>query len=482
MNFPVTLFRSDFKKNELFISMSQNSNSQLPYSQIQEIRVSQDDDDNSQPVQSQNWQNELQEDNIPMEEIDIDKEIEREIELENAEYNNETQSEESKEDGNTSGKYDFKGTFDRFEPRSSDTIQQQNTLKKFVERYSEIIGDPDFKSLERILLRIFYERLMMIYHFTRSYDIVYPQDALDRGTVEYLKENMDRFVEKFQKALFDSYLDIADQIPDELKVLMPEYQVEGNERVTEMNFKTLQQHLRNNAREMKSRMNQLPERFLTALLFRYMYGVCVLPFQFRESIDTLLEDGLVPYMTGEKYVNEILFMGYRRSVPENVRAEPHKIKEVIEELLNSRKKMEKLAERTVVELIKGKKAARTVNQGSTLTSLTNANMRLLNAINKRNRGELRKKYIEKRGDDDGEATRYMTEVEQFKFDETKPKKFGQQIYINIEDTINILSEALENGDERTLYSLFDIKHTLDWEKEKEKKGQSHFYFTSNYKK
>ena len=76
----------------------------------------------------------------------------------------------------------------------------------------------------------------------------------------------------------------------------------------------------------------------------------------------------------------------------------------------------------------------------------------------------------------------MTEVEQFRFDETKPKKFGQQIYINIEDTINILSEALENGDERTLYSLFDIKHTLDWEKEKEKKGQSHFYFTSNYKK
>ena len=45
MNFSVTLFRSDFKKNELFITMSQNSNSQLPYSQIQEIRVSQYDDD-----------------------------------------------------------------------------------------------------------------------------------------------------------------------------------------------------------------------------------------------------------------------------------------------------------------------------------------------------------------------------------------------------------------------------------------------------
>lgn len=466
--------------------MSQNSNSQLPYSQIQEIRVSQyDDEGNLRHNQSQNdqsEQNELQENNVPMEEIDIDKEIEREIELENAEYNNETQSEESKEDRNTSGKYDFKGAFDKFEPRSIDIIQNQNTLKQFVERYSEILGDPDFKSLERILLRIFYERLMMIYHFTRSYDIIYPQDALDQGTVEYLKENMNRFVEKFQKALFDSYLDIADQIPDDLKPLMPEYQVEGNERVTEMNFKALQEHLRNNVYEMKSRMNQLPERFLTALFFRYMYGVCVLPFWFRESIDTLLEDGLVPYMTGEKYVNQILFMGYWHTTPENARAEPKKIKEVIEELLNSRKKMEKLAERTVVELIKGKKAARTVNQGSTLTSLTNASMRLLTAINKRNGGELRRKYIEKRGDDDGEATRYMNEVEQFRFDETKPKKFRQQIYINIEDSLNMLSEAIEKEDERTLYSLLDIKHTLDWEKEKEKKGQSHFYFTSNYKK
>ena len=485
MNFPVTLFRSDLKKNELFISMSQNSNSQLPYSQIQEIRISQLDDDNSQPVQSQqsqSGQNEIQENNIPMEEIDIDKEVEREIELDNAEYNNETQSEESREDGNTSKKYDFKNAFINYQPQSSDMIQQQNTLKKFVNRYSEILGDTDFESLERILLRIFYERLMMIYHFTRSYNIIYPKNALDQGTVVYLKENMDRFVEKFQEALFNSYLDIVNQIPDDLKALMPEYQVEGNERVSEMNLKTLQEHLRNNVFEMKERMHQLPERFLTALLFRYMYGVCVLPFQFREYIDLLLTDGLVPYMTGEKYVNEILFMGYWQSVPNNVIAEPRKIKEVIEELLNSKDKMKKLAERTVVELIKGKKAARTVNQGSTLTSLTNANMRLLKAINKRNRGELRRKYIEKRGDDDGEATRYMTEVEQFRFDETKPKKFGQQIYINIEDTINILSEALENEDERTLYSLFDIKHTLDWEKEKEKKGQSHFYFTSNYKK
>lgn len=466
--------------------MSQNSNSQLPYSQIQEIRVSQiDDDGNLQHNQSQNEQseqNELQESNVPMEEIDIDKEVEREIELENAEYNNETRSEESEENRNTSGKYDFKGAFDRFEPRNIDIIQNQNTLKQFVDRYSEILGDPDFKSLERILLRIFYERLMMIYHFTRSYYIIYPQDALDQGTVLYLKDNMDRFVEKFQKALFDSYLDIANQIPDDLKPLMPEYQVEGNERVTEMNFKALQEHLRNNVFEMKSRMHQLPERFLTALFFRYMYGVCVLPFQFREYIDTLLEDGLVPYMTGEKYINQILFMGYWYSVPGNVRAEPKKIKEVIEELLKDKDKMNELARRTVVELIKGKKAARTVNQGSTLTSLTNASMRFLSAINKRNRGELKRKYIEKRGDDDGEATRYMNEVEQFRFDETKPKKFRQQIYINIEDSLNMLSEAIEKGDERTLYSLLDIKHTLDWEKEKEKKGQSHFYFTSNYKK
>ena len=466
--------------------MSQNSNSQSSYPPVQEIRVSQyDDDGNLQHNQSQNEQdeqNELQENNVPMEEIDIDKEIEREIELENAEYNNETQSEESREDRNTSGKFDFENEFIHHQPRSNDIIQNQNTLKQFVDRYSEILGDPDFKSLERILLRIFYERLMMIYHFTRSYDIIYPQDALDQGTVEYLKENMDRFVEEFQEALFDSYLDIANQIPDDLKPLMPEYQVEGNERVTEMNFKTLQEHLRNNVREMKSRMNQLPERFLTALFFRYMYGVCVLPFRFRESIDTLLEDGLVPYMTNEKYVNQILFMGYWQNVPENARAEPHKIKEVIEELLKDKDKMKELARRTVVELIKGKKAARTVNQGSTLTSLTNASMRLLTAINKRNRGELRRKYIEKRGDDDGEATRYMNEVEQFRFDETKPKKFRQQIYINIEDSLNMLSEAIEKGDERTLYSLLDIKHVLEWEKEKEKKGQSHFYFTSNYKK
>ena len=141
MNFSVTLFRSDFKKNELFITMSQNSNSQSSYPPVQEIRVSQYDDDgnllHNQSQNEQDEQNELQENNIPMEEIDIEKEVEREIELENAEYNNETQSEESKEDRNTTGKYDFKGAFDKFEPQSSDTIQQQNTLKKFVERYSD---------------------------------------------------------------------------------------------------------------------------------------------------------------------------------------------------------------------------------------------------------------------------------------------------------------------------------------------------------
>ena len=531
MNFPVTLFRSDLKKNELFISMSQNSSSQSSYPVIQEIRVSQlDSAGNSQRPQSQQTQNEqngqqivfeLNDDNTlnqlgvinsnqvestelpepidpveqveqrsieeeysnPMDEIELEKEIERELEMMNVEQNNEIYPEESRNNGNAPKEYkDYKQVFIEFAVQGNDMIQNQNTLKKFLERYNEIIGDADFESLERILLRIFYERLMLIYHFTRSYDITYPMNALDQGAVNYLMENINRFIDDFRNALFNSYLDIADHIPEDLKPLMPEYRAEGNERLTELNFKTLQEYLRNNVCDMKDRMNQLPERFLTALFFRYMYGVCVLPIQFRESIDLLLTDILVPYVTGEKYVNEILFMGYWQSVPENVVPEPQKIKEVIEKLLNSKQKMTELARRTIVELIKAKKSAKTVNQGNTLTSLTNANMRLLNAINKRNGGELKRQYIEKRGDDDGEATRYMNEVERFKFEETKPKKFGQQIYINIENSLNMLSEAIENGDERTLYSLLDIKHILEWEKEKEKKGQSHFYFKPNYKK
>ena len=501
-------FSSDFKKMNYLYYMEEDPNSQLPYSEIEEIRVSQiDDSDDIQYIQSQQSSNNQNQQHLVFEvnqnntlnqlgvinsnqtemdeidEVDIDKEIEREreieneIELENMEIN-ETKTMDVE---NSSEEYDYKKAFLSIKPRRNDMIQNQNILEKFLTRYIKIIDDDDFKSLELILLKIFYDQLIAIYgsNININYNITYPQNALNRETVNYLLGNMKNFIKEFKEALFNSYLEMIGDLSDE-RMLMSDYQIEGSEKHTEMNFKTLQNHLKTNMPEMKRKMEQLPERFLTALFFRYMYGICVLPVQFRENINQLMTNKLVPYTSHEKYVNEILFDGYWSSIPKQGIAEPYKIKEVIEELLDSEDKMKELAKRTVIELIKAKKAARTVNQGNTLTSLMNASMRLLSAINKRGEGEFKKKYIEKRGDENGEATRYMNEVERFKYEESKPKKFRQQIYINIEDSLNMLSEAIENGDEKVLYSLLDLKHKIDWEKEK--KGQSHFYFEPDYKK
>lgn len=484
--------------NELFIVMEEESNNEFP--EVEEIFVSQIDDEGNRiqsEVQNENtnvinktnsmtleeqsktiqpngeWRIINNEERfIPMDEI--------QLELEKQDESIELDERSDSEGDDTQKKFDYKKVFDEFTPERSNFIQDQNTLIQFLNRYDNILDNPDFKTLEYILLRIFYERLMTIYHFDVSYNIIYPQKVFTRDTVDYLKENINNFIKKFRKALYKAYLEIANRIPEDLKTLMSDYKVEGNDNASERNFKTLEEHIRNNVYEMKSRMIQLPERFLTALFFRYMYGVCVLSQNFKESIDNILTDKLVPYITNEKYVNEILFMGYWKSVPDKVRAEPYKIKEVITTLLNSKEKMKEFARRTVIELIKGKKAASTIRQGNTLNSLSNASLRLIQAINLRNEGEFKKQYIENRGDGDGNATRYMNEVERFKYEESKPKKFSNMTYINIEDSLNMLADIIEREDENALYKLFDIQHVIDWD-QKDKKGQRHFVRKPNKK-
>ena len=345
MNFPVTLFRSDFKI-ELFITMSQNSNSQLPYSQIEEIRVSQIvDDGNMQHVYSQ------------IDEGNHEKIIEM--------------NEEKIEENNFQSVNDIQSILNEMDKMEEEprVIQDIDFLSKFLKMYIEIPDDDYQKLLSVLLMRIFFEKIHQVYDLKMGYQLEINPIDLTREQAKELLALIEHIRPMIGDELLDQYINLPEiikqpTVKDDIKDNLISSFVPG----IDLTSKKKKEDAQNMILEiiemlketMKERIYYFANRFFTALLFKYVIGVDVMP---GFTLDGILEEKFKPWNTN--YKNVVLFYGYQPSNPNIlVNRDYNRFGAifVILNTLNNRKILENFCLKTVVELVKGYKSGNTISK------------------------------------------------------------------------------------------------------------------------
>ena len=307
----------------------------------------------------------------------------------------------------------FVETFNNHPCGIKDIVQEKDYLLLFVRKYEEMITislgqDELFLSLQKIVEKCFFEHLMNVYNFDPSHyfprignSIIYTPEQ-----IQELEDLIPRFKEQFRGLLYDVYLKIARRIPDNIKPSFSEFQGDQDNQdeenkqneQDEQGFRSLEEFLKKDVITMKERLVGLPNRFLTALLFRYIFGIGVLPWNFHSDITRtdafrMERDLNKPYNWKGNYINNILFRGFKESEPGIADIQPIQILYILRTLLSNEVKFRDLAEKTVIYVVKGRKGFNTITERNLVSDIANNLVGIFNKMNERTNNQFYK-YLE----------------------------------------------------------------------------------------
>lgn len=374
MNFPVTLFRSDFKKNELFISMSQNSSSQLPYSQIQEIRVSQlDSAGNSQRFQSQQSQN-------------IQNEPQIVFSLNNDNTLNQLGTIDMGEPrGNTSYEEDLRileimgDTDDGDDDKNIETIQDIDYLVRFLKKYKKLPIDNYRQSLGILLMRMFLEKIFKVYDIQRTYDVEIRPINLTNEEATRLLALVRDLKGKFSNTLVNEYDNLPKLIASNKNVIemfIPNIDME-NENEKNDAIRIVLNIIATQRTTILGRLEHFPNRFFTAIFFTYVLGVNVMP----EFTLDIIEDKFKPWNNTQ---NQVLFNEYDSTqyIVQMERREDrfNTIFEIITILNEQQKVLNNLCMKTAIKMLQAYKKGNTIRKNIETDNIAENSARFVSRI------------------------------------------------------------------------------------------------------
>lgn len=330
--------------------MSQNSSSQSSYPVIQEIRVSQlDSAGNSQRFQSQ-FQSQMNE-----------KKSEEVIEM----------NEDKIEENNSQNVNDIQSILNEMDKMEEEprVIQDIDFLSKFLNMYIELPNDDYQKSLSILLMRIFFEKIHQVYDLKIGYRLEINPINLTREKARELLALIEHIRPMISDELLNQYINLPeiikqpvkrDDINDDLITsFVPGIDL-TNKKKKEDAQNMILEILEILKETMKERIYYFANRFFTALLFKYVIGIDVMP---GFTLDGILEEKFKPWNT--EYKNVVLFYGYQPSTPNiavNRNSNRFDAIFVILNTLNKQDILENFCLKTIIEMVKGYKSGNTINR------------------------------------------------------------------------------------------------------------------------
>lgn len=373
MIFPVTLFRSDFKKSELFISMSQNPNSQLPYSQIFDIRLSQlDDDGNSQRFQSQQTQNIHNEPQIVLE-LNDDNTLNQLGTINMGEPRGDASYEEDLR------LLELMDNLDDEDNKNVESIQDIDYLALFLKKYGKLpIGDYQ-KPLGVLLMRIFLEKIFKVYDIQKMYNVEIKPISLTNEEATRLLALVRDLKEKFSNTLVNEYNNLPELIAsnkDVIQMFIKDIDM-TNDNETNDAIQIVENIIKTQRTTILDRLKYFPNRFFTAIFFTYILGVNVMP----EFTLDIIEDKFKPW---NKTLNQVLFNEYD-STRYNIQTERREdrfdtIFKIVTILNEQQEVLNNLCMKTAIKMIQAYKKGNTIRKNIETDNIAENSARFVSRI------------------------------------------------------------------------------------------------------
>lgn len=352
---------------------------------------------------------------------------------------------------------------DKDEPNE---IQDRDYLSKFLEKYIKIMEDEsiensfqnplDFKkSLGVLLMRIFLEKIYNVYELNKSYDVeIQPIDL----TADQAKGLL-ALIDELRPLIRDKLSEMYDDLPDnkekptdrksisveQLLSFFPEVDLTSEKKINaakDMMLDIISQQ-RNT---MLNRMHDFPNRFFTALFFKYVLGVDVMP---GFTLNNLLQEKFKPW--NSNYKNVVLFYGYSPSIPNtSVDRDADRFKYIIEilnTLKNDTNTLYEFCLRTVIEVIKGYKSGNTIQKNLEVNENAEVAMQLVSYIS--NMKEIEPELLKNKSDKDkkewSNAINTINDLTAAHKDATKPIKNTKQLRLSTNITLENLYDFMREN-------------------------------------
>lgn len=327
MNFSVTLFRSDFKKNELFITMEEDQDKSF---------------------------------------IDELNSVENDVET---------------------GENTFETEFDNLTFEPSNDIQEVDFLSEMLGKYTKLkeldLGKDALDNYVKLMMRMYYEKLIDVYHLIfNNYIRYYEYISVTSEDIESLEElvsseRIQHFKEKFRDSLYMQYKNLPNFENDDLVK-------ESDEQLDDNQIDGLKKAIMRDRLVMKMRMSTLPDRFLTALFFNYILGIGVLPYGLLKYVEQFVYDREMPFSSNDEYINSVLFYGFYKVQPIPIPVKPQSVNKIIDILDTNEDILNDFSLKCVVMLVKGRFSYRSIERRQMLERLFDLVLELFSKIPEHN--------------------------------------------------------------------------------------------------
>lgn len=344
-------------------------------------------------------------------------------------------------------------------------IQDRDYLSKFLEKYiallkyTELQNNEFQKPLSVLLMRMYLEKIYEVYELNKPYTVEIRPIDLTIDQAEGLLSLIDELRPLIKDRLYDMYDDLPDnkEKPTDRKSIsvekllsfFPEVDLTSEKKINAAKDIILG-IIEQQKQTMLDRMYEFPNRFFTALFFKYVLGVDVMP---GFTLFNLLQEKFKPW--NSNYKNVVLFYGYSPSIPNIVvdrDADRFKyIIEILNILKNNSDIMYEFCLRTVIEMIKGYKSGNTIQKNLEVNENAELAMQLISNIS--NMKEVEPELLENKSDKDkkewSNAINTINDLTAAHKDATKPIKNTKQLRLST----NITLEHLYNFMRENNYTL-----------------------------
>ena len=335
-------------------------------------------------------------------------------------------------------------------------IQDRDYLSEFLEKYIKLPENELQKPLGVLLMRIFLEKIFKVYELNKPYNIEIRPIDLTVPQAEGLLALINELRPLIKDRLYEMYDDLPDNKDkptdrksisvEELLSFFPEVDQTSEKKVNAAKDMILD-IISKQRNTMLNRMHDFPNRFFTALFFKYVLGVDVMP---RFTLFNLLQEKFKPW--NSNYKNVVLFYGYSPSIPDtSVDKDADRFKYIIEilnTLKNDTNTLYHFCLRTAIEMIKGYKSGNTIQKNLEVNE--NAELVMQFIANISNMKEVEPELLENRSDKDkkewSNAINTINDLTSAHKDATKPIKNTKQLRLSTNITLENLCNFMREND------------------------------------